>query len=99
MKKIILMFFLAFFTIASFPTFAQNLPFSQLTKEQKDERCRQACGHKGFFYDRMGAKFAGQEIVCTRYPDPCGYNCTKGWNIRYAESLGNPYTCQTAVQN
>ncbi len=39
-------------------------------------------------YSRMG-------MVCTGYRKSCGYNCTTGWDIKYA---GYPWTCQIAVQ-
>ena len=56
--------------------------------------CVKYCG-SGFVYDRPGALYGGTERVCTKYPYSCGYNCTTGWDIWYAN---NPYTCQQAIQ-
>ena len=65
-------------------------------KIQKENGCKQYCGN-GFHYDRPGRKNDRQEIVCTKYPNPCGYKCTVSWKIDYLVK-GTNYTCQTAVQ-
>lgn len=62
----------------------------------KDARCISNCG-EGFKYDRMGGKNKGKEVVCTKYPKSCGWNCTTGWNITYLVD-GTNYTCQQAYQ-
>lgn len=49
-----------------------------------------------FFYDRLGSGFHGQEVVCTKYPLQCGYDCTVGWDIAHA--AGTYFTCQEAIQ-
>lgn len=59
--------------------------------------CVRICGN-GYHYDRGGDLMNGQERVCTRYPLKCGYNCTRGWDIRTLVN-GTLYTCQEAVQN
>ena len=63
----------------------------------KNADCVRLCGD-GFSYDRPGAKNNGQELVCTKYPKSCGYDCTTGWDIQYLVQ-GTNYTCQTAIQN
>jgi len=63
----------------------------------KNADCVRLCG-SGFYYDRPGEKNNGQELVCTKYPKSCGYDCTTGWDIQYLVQ-GTNYTCQTAIQN
>ena len=63
----------------------------------KEADCIKYCG-EGFHYDRPGDKRNGQELVCTKYPKSCGYDCTTGWDIDYLVK-GTNYTCQTAIQN
>lgn len=65
-------------------------------KENLNKQCAALCGN-GYFYDRPGAKNNGKELVCTKYPLDCGYNCTIGWNFRYLVG-GTNFTCQEAVQ-
>ncbi len=65
-------------------------------RQQKDMDCTKYCG-EGYSYDRPGAKNNGQELVCTKYPLKCGYNCTRGWKFRYLVNNTN-YTCQEAQQ-
>ena len=67
------------------------------TPVDQDMECVRNCGD-GFYYDRPGAKNGGKELVCTKYPKPCGYGCTTGWDIKYLVN-GTNYTCQTAVQS
>lgn len=80
-------------------------PDPNWTRDQKTEHCRKICGddpawgNQRFVYDRPGAKFNGQEEVCTRYPKSCGYGCTYGWDFVYGTGREQPYTCQTAKQN
>ena len=66
------------------------------TPVDQDTECVRNCGD-GFYYDRPGAKNGGKELVCTKYPKPCGYGCTTGWDIKYLVN-GTNYTCQTAIQ-
>ena len=63
----------------------------------KEADCIKYCG-EGFHYDRPGDKRNGQELVCTKYPKSCGYDCTTGWDIDYLVK-GTNYTCQTAIQD
>lgn len=65
-------------------------------KEEKDAQCVARCGN-GFYFDRIGEEDGGQEIVCTKYPLKCGYDCTQGWDINYLDD-GSNYICQTAQQ-
>ena len=70
---------------------------SKQYSDTKDIECKEHCG-RGYFYDRPGGKNNGQEIVCTKYPLSCGYNCTYGWSIIHLVNETN-YTCQKALQN
>lgn len=70
---------------------------SKRYSDPKDVECKEHCG-RGYFYDRPGSKNNGQEIVCTKYPLSCGYNCTYSWSIKYLVN-GTNYTCQKARQN
>ena len=80
---------LAFGVLTALPAVANE-------KAERDADCVSLCG-QGYYYDRPGAKNGGQELVCTKYPKPCGYNCTVGWKFRYLVN-GTNYTCQEAVQ-
>lgn len=70
---------------------------SKQYSDPKDAECKEHCG-RGYFYTRPGEKNNGQEIVCTKYPLKCGYNCTYGWSIKPLVK-GTNYTCQKARQN
>lgn len=71
--------------------------FPDRPRNKKDDDCERLCGDC-FYYDRPGDKLNGRERVCTKYPCDCGYNCTKGWDIRYLVN-GTEYTCQEAIQS
>lgn len=93
MKKFI--YFLFFILIS-----ASNANATQKADEIKEKYnadCIKYCG-EGYFYDRKGSKNNGEELVCTKYPYKCGYNCTYGWRFRYLVG-GTNYTCQEAKQN
>lgn len=78
MKKSVLFFFAASFAALSFAAAAHGCSGHHGNRRARyDDACRQACG-AGFFYDRRGNLFNGREIVCTKYPKPCGYECTRG---------------------
>ena len=83
---------LAFCCLISKTVDAKNV----FEKEILNKNCVKLCGD-GYFYDRPGAKRNGAEIVCTRYPLPCNYACTIGWNFQYLID-GTDYTCQEAIQ-
>ncbi len=98
MKKSVLFFFALPLTVLSFSAAAHGHGGHHGDRRARyDNACEQVCG-AGFFYDRRGNLFNGREIVCKKYPKPCGYDCTRGWNIEQAPSPDRPYTCQTAVQ-
>ena len=80
---------LAFGVLTTLPAVADE-------KAERDADCVRLCG-QGYYYDRPGAKNNGQELVCTKYPLPCGYGCTVGWKFRYLVN-GTNYTCQEAIQ-
>ena len=77
------------------PTLQQNKD-SDLSNSEKDRNCLQFCG-EGYFYDRMGEKNDGEEVVCAKYPLKCGRQCTRGWKIQTSEKNEN-YTCTEAEQ-
>ncbi len=67
------------------------------SNKRHDKNCIKYCG-EGYFYDRPGNKNDGNELVCTKYPLDCRYDCTYGWNFEYLVQ-GTNYTCQEARQS
>ncbi len=86
------------FLIALFVFCVAKTAFGQSMGQKAiyNENCERLCG-SGYFYDRPGAKRNGRELVCTKYPLSCGYECTIGWAFRYLVD-GTDYTCQEAIQ-
>ena len=66
------------------------------SNNEHNANCIKYCG-EGYFYDRPGDKNDGKELVCTKYPLDCRYDCTYSWKIRYLVK-GTNYTCQEAIQ-